>query len=618
MNYKILLLTLIILIGISNPIVFAEDIDGIYNSIDLNKIDIVEIDNQKYLNTEIEHFYTNQTDKCKIEVVDDDIGLNYGQKELIYNDPLTINPEDINSKNSQRYFTILTQDVQKGSYFQVILKNRTVGSTDGIPLPNQQVTFNIEGVETQTTTDTNGIAKINMTQNAGYHEVHFSNGAYNNVMNVEVFEGNCHFKYQLNELYQTEYFTILLLDENNNPLANKNVYINVNNIIYPRITDAKGMSKLRINLDTGTYVVYYSFAGDTFYSQCSGSTTITVARKNVILTPLTKSVVTHSQKYLVKLTDNSYQPISNASVLISINGDTYTRYTNSDGIAKLNINLNPGYFYSITASYNPQSPTPYNSKTITTSLAVYESNIASTITFSGTYFNKDTFLTVTLKTTGGNVITGRSVDLWINGNIYSNITNNQGNAFFKLNQATGVYGVSAMYASVAHLSSYIYKLIYITDGNMNNDYQTWTDDYNDYQCLNNTLIINLANQLTANCNSDLEKAVAIHSYVSRMNYRLYGNGLNDAYNSLMLFMGNCVDQSNAFMAIAKKAGLIVRGVTGVDSNLINGHAWTQVKIDNKWVVAEITGYNFGCWPGIETYSINRDYFAAFNKEGYKS
>ena len=176
-----------------------------------------------------------------------------------------------------------------------------------------------------------------------------------------------------------------------------------------------------------------------------------------------------------------------------------------------------------------------------------------------------------IKTTGGNVITGRSVDLWINGNIYSNITNNQGNAFFKLNQATGVYGVSAMYASVAHLSSYIYKLIYITDGNMNNDYQTWTDDYNDYQCLNNTLIINLANQLTANCNSDLEKAVAIHSYVSRMNYRLYGNGLNDAYNSLMLFMGNCVDQSNAFMAIAKKAGLIVRGVTGVDSNLINGH-----------------------------------------------
>ena len=243
----------------------------------------------------------------------------------------------------------------------------------------------------------------------------------------------------------------------------------------------------------------------------------------------------------------------------------------------------------------------------------------STINFSGTYFNKNSYLTVTLKTADGDAIAGRLVDLWINGNIYSNITNNQGKAFFKLNQTTGVYGVSAMYASVAHLSSYVYRLIYITDGSMNNDYSsTWVDNNTDYQCLNNQLIIDLANQLTANCNSDLEKAVAIHSYVSRMNYRLYGDGLNNAYNALTLFSGNCVDQSNAFMAIAKKAGLLVRGVIGVDSNLANGHAWTQVKIDNKWVVAEITGYDFGCWYDSETFSNNREYFAAFNKDGYTS
>ena len=618
MNNKILLLTLIILIGISNPIVFAEDVDEIYNnSQDFNKIDIVELDDQKYLKTEIEYLHSNRTDKTDIVVVSDDGNLNNSQKVLIHDDPLTINPENMDSKSSGRYFTILTQDVQKGSYFQVILKNRATNNTNGIPLPNQPVTFKIAGVQTQTTTNAQGIAKIKMTQNPGKYNVEFSNGIYNNNMEVEVFEGNCHFKYQLNQLYQTEDFTILLLDANNNPLTNKNVMIRLNGVDYYRTTDAKGLSKLKVNLGTGNYVVYYSFSGGGGYSQCSGSTTINVARKNVILTPLTSSVVTQSQGYLVKLTDNDYKPIVNAPVVISINGRSYTRYTDSEGIAKLNINLPSGFFYSVSTSFNPQSPTPYDSKSLTTTLAVYVANQMSTISFSGTYFKKNTYLTVTLKTTTGDPISGRDVDLWINGNLYSGNTNNQGQVSFKLALATGIYGVSAMYSSVGHLSSYIYRLIYVTDEKMNNNYSyTWVDNYNEYQCLNNQLIIDLANQLTANCNSDLEKAVSIHSYVSRMIYRSYGDGLNNAYNSLILFSGNCVDQSNAFMAIAKKAGLTVRGVTGVHSTQLKGHAWTQVKIDNKWVVAELTGYDFGCWSNSEIYPRNRNYFPAFNKEGY--
>ena len=120
---------------------------------------------------------------------------------------------------------------------------------------------------------------------------------------------------------------------------------------YYRTTDAKGLSKLKVNLETGNYVVYYSFSGGGGYSQCSGSTTINVARKNVILTPLTSSVVTQSQGYLVKLTDNDYKPIVNAPVVISINGRSYTKYTDSEGIAKLNINLPSGFFYSVSTSF---------------------------------------------------------------------------------------------------------------------------------------------------------------------------------------------------------------------------------------------------------------------------
>ncbi|SDA71205.1 carboxypeptidase-like regulatory domain-containing protein [Methanobrevibacter millerae] len=50
--------------------------------------------------------------------------------------------------------------------------------------------------------------------------------------------------------------------------------------------------------------------------------------------------------------DNAGNPVgANVSVIFNINGVFYTRYTNASGVARLNINLNPGE-YIITAEYN--------------------------------------------------------------------------------------------------------------------------------------------------------------------------------------------------------------------------------------------------------------------------
>jgi transglutaminase-like putative cysteine protease len=48
-----------------------------------------------------------------------------------------------------------------------------------------------------------------------------------------------------------------------------------------------------------------------------------------------------------------------------------------------------------------------------------------------------------------------------------------------------------------------------------------------------------------------------------MEYREYGDGFQNAHNSFLSYGGNCWDQTNVFMAMAKYAGLTVRAITGV-------------------------------------------------------
>ena len=52
----------------------------------------------------------------------------------------------------------------------------------------------------------------------------------------------------------------------------------------------------------------------------------------------------------VTVLDGQGKPLANASVSFNINGVFYTRYSDSDGIARLNINLMAGKFI-ITSEY---------------------------------------------------------------------------------------------------------------------------------------------------------------------------------------------------------------------------------------------------------------------------
>ena len=59
-------------------------------------------------------------------------------------------------------------------------------------------------------------------------------------------------------------------------------------------------------------------------------------------------------KFIVHLVDGQGNPYPNQTITFNINGVLYNRITDSGGHARLNINLQPGY-YIITSSFNGAS-----------------------------------------------------------------------------------------------------------------------------------------------------------------------------------------------------------------------------------------------------------------------
>ena len=140
-------------------------------------------------------------------------------------------------------------------------------------------------------------------------------------------------------------FYVSLIDGEGNPVKNTEIRMNINGVFYDRTTNENGTARLNINLNPGEYIL-------TAIDPLTGlqmSYTITV------LPTLNASDLEMSYKdgssFNVLVLDGQGNPLANAAVTFNINGVFYTRYANSSGIAKLNINLMSGK-YIITSEYD--------------------------------------------------------------------------------------------------------------------------------------------------------------------------------------------------------------------------------------------------------------------------
>ena len=153
------------------------------------------------------------------------------------------------------------------------------------------------------------------------------------------------------------------------PIPNEDVGIEINKKQYIRTTDENGVAKLNINLPVGEYSAKVYWRGNADYNK-------TTAYVDVIITTdtymdgiqLTKNEGDNTQYQCAVYRKDNNQRIK-GNVTITINGTSYVRSADDDGLYKLNINLNKGT-YDLTARYN--GTTVFNPSYINNTITINE------------------------------------------------------------------------------------------------------------------------------------------------------------------------------------------------------------------------------------------------------
>ena len=227
----------------------------------------------------------------------------------------------------------------------------------------------------------------------------------------------------------SERLYVTLKDTSGNPIANAHIKININRVDYDRATNANGQTSIALSIPAGKYTATVEYNGIKRESNV-------VIKSTVTGNDITK-IYRNGTQYYAKFVDTKGNILKNTPVEFNINGVFYTRTTNENGIAKMNINLNPKE-YIITAT-NPNSNEMYSN------VVTVLSNIAENHDLTKYYKNASQYVIRLLDDKGNPVSAGISVEFNINGVFYTRTSNATGHVKMNINLNPGTYIITANY-----------------------------------------------------------------------------------------------------------------------------------------------------------------------------
>ncbi len=304
------------------------------------------------------------------------------------------------------------------------------------PIINQTVSITINGILYNRTTDGNGTFKMNINLDpnvynftVAYNGSDIYNSAFKNakVTVLSVIESYDLVKYYKNE---SQYYATFL-DKQGNPVANNTtVTFNINGVFYTRYTNENGTAKLNINLIPANYIITSIHPN----GEKKGRN-ITVL-STILSKDLVKYYKNESQYYATFLDKQGNPVANNTTVTFNINGVFYTRYTNENGTAKLNINLIPANY--IITSIHPDGLQRGNNIFVNKTLITYDisqpCNKTGTATFNAEVLDGR-----------GRPLSNASVTFLIAGKVLTKITDEKGIAFINIKAYPGVYTITTTY-----------------------------------------------------------------------------------------------------------------------------------------------------------------------------
>lgn len=417
---KIFLFTLILLAALSFSAVSAESVDG-DDTVAINDANNVIVSEQSF----------TDVISASEPTVSDDVNQNSStggdvpapSTNTSTGDNGTAGGNGTNSSTPEKNSTIISEDIslfyKNGTKFSAIFLDE-----NGKALANQNITFVINGVAYNKTTDKNGAADIGINLAPGSYVIESKNLATNESVKNNVTVISTINTANVVKLYRngTHYYATFV-DGQGNVLANKTVKFNINGVFYTKPTDANGTARLNIWLYPGKYIL-------TAYNPINNEAK---ACNVTVLSTINGTDVTkyyrNDTHYSAVIVDSNGTPVANKTVRLNINGVFYNKTTDENGTVRLNIWLLPGN-YTITV-YNPSNGEENSNKVI-----VLPKLIAKDMTMD---YQAGKNYTVKVVDGQGKALANQTVKININGVIYTKTTDANGIAYLGIRLNPGNY-----------------------------------------------------------------------------------------------------------------------------------------------------------------------------------
>ena len=154
---------------------------------------------------------------------------------------------------------------------------------------------------------------------------------------------------------KSKYLKVYLKDSKKKAIAHEKIFLNINGKTFSATTNNDGMAKFKISEAAKTYKINLRFEGNSEFMPSNNTFNLRVIAKPVYTKLTLAETGIIKNKYLkVYLKTKAGKAISKQKINITIDGKTYTKTTDKNGLAKLKISKK-SKIYNITIKYAGKS-----------------------------------------------------------------------------------------------------------------------------------------------------------------------------------------------------------------------------------------------------------------------
>ena len=227
--------------------------------------------------------------------------------------------------------SISSTNIKTGQNIYIYLKDQ-----NNAPLANQKLITTINKNTKNLTTDSEGKASLKLDFNPGTYllNVNFqANGDYadsNKDFNIILSKLDSVINPVSNLVAKGKYFYIYLRDESGNALANQKVSFAVNGKTYSAVSNAQGKAWFKVSFALGKYPLKVTFNGDSKHNSVTKSLNLYVPTASLINIGNAKLLTNGYLRIYLRCSNQSL--ISKKLVHVTVNGKTFNKTTNNEGI----------------------------------------------------------------------------------------------------------------------------------------------------------------------------------------------------------------------------------------------------------------------------------------------